>query len=198
MKVNPSFSKKIVMPASRQLLGEVAQFASLSACAGIKNSAAQARKARGNHYGEFITVDGRTRQIPVRQFVWAATHSRGTGDYTAEIVKLIQKGIHENPTPHTQITEVLYEYGTIQTGSRVMPGTAKHGTPVFAGRRGYTGLLEKIAKQMAINQYNAISELNIVGKKHNAESTKRRKGFDHPLEWTHKMENALEGWVARQ
>lgn len=199
MKINRSFSKKLEMPASKQLMREVAEFAGLCACAGIHNAPKQARKARGNHYGEFYVDDeGKVKQIPVRRFIWAATHDKSGAEYTSEIVRLIKKGIHDNPTPHTQKTDVIYDRWGIQKGFKVLPGTAQHGTPVFAGRNGYRGLLNKIAEQMAANQFNAISDLNFDGKKHNAASTVRRKGFDHPLEWTHDMEMAIQGWVARQ
>lgn len=198
MKVNSTFTKKIEMSASKQLGREVAAFSALCACAGIRNSPKQAKKARGNHYGEYYVDDeGQVKAIPVRQFIWAAVRNYGEGNYNDRIKAIIMRGIHDNPTPHTQVTEAVYEWN-VRTGSKVLAGTGKHGTPVFAGRDGYQGFLKKIAEEMSTNQYNAISELNIVGKKHNAESTKRRKGFDHPLEWTHEMENALQGWVARQ
>lgn len=198
MKVNSTFTKKIEMSASMQLGREVAEFSSLCACAGIRNSPKQAKKARGNHYGKYYVDDkGQIKAIPARQFIWAAVKNYGSGNYNDRIKAIIMRGIHDNPTPHTQVTEAVYEWN-VRTGSKALAGTGKHGTPVFAGRNGYQGFLKKIAEEMATNQYNAISELNIVGKKHNAESTKRRKGFDHPLEWTHEMENALQGWVARQ
>ena len=197
MNVKNSFTKKIEMSASKQLGREVARFSSLCACAGIRNAPTQAKKARGNHYGEFYADNGGVKQIPVRQFIWAATHNSKKADYANRIKALIMKGIHDNPTPHTQVTEAIYEWN-VQTGARVVPGTAKHGTPVFAGRAGYEGLLQKIADEMATNQYNAISDLNIIGDPHNAKSTIRRKGFDHPLEWTGAMESAIKGWVAQQ
>ena len=55
--------------------------------------------------------------------------------------------------------------------------------------------MQKIAKQMEINQFNAIETRNIVGKQHNADFTIRRKGFDHPLVWKGDMEMAIESWV---
>lgn len=184
------------MPANFQLGKEVAEFSQFAAWAGIKGSPKQARKARGNHYGEFETENGVTYSVPRRQFVWAATHNQHHGKYAEEIKRLIMKGIHDNPTPHTQKTETTYMGGAFVV--RAVPGSAKHGTPVFAGRDGYEGLLKKIAKQMETNQYNAISEVNIIGKKHNAESTKKRKGKDHPLEDTLEMLNALKSGVMKQ
>lgn len=186
------------MAASRTLGREVAEFSGLAACAGIHNAPNQAKKARMNHYGWIrIYPNMGAIQIPARQYVWAATHDRPAAKYGQEIKQIIMKGIHEKPTPHTQITEAVYAFGE-RTGSRLLPGSAQHGTPVFAGNNGYRGLLKKIAKQMEINQFNAIEEVNIIGKKHNAESTKRRKGKDHPLVDTGDMQMAITSWVTKQ
>ena len=192
MIVRRSFGKKLEIAANSQLGRELAEFSQFCACAGIHNAPEQARKARINHYGV------PSRKIPARQYIWAATHNHPASAYGNSIKDLIARGIHNNPSPHTQVTEVVYEWGVIRKGTQYVKGTGKHGTPVFAGRKGYEGLLEKIAKQMEINQYNAISELNIDGKTTNAKSTVRIKGFDHPLEWTGAMENAIKSWVARQ
>lgn len=194
MRASSSFSRKLSMAANYQLGRELAEFAGLAACAGIQGAAKQARKARGNHYGEFMTVDGVTYGVPVRQYVWAATRDRVAAKYGEEIKKLIIKGINENPTPHKQVTDFLP--GT--PVRRVVPGTAEHGRPVFAGRNGYRGLLAKIAKEMEINQFNAIEEVNIIGDKENAESTIKRKGFDHPLVDSGDMQMAIKSWVAKQ
>ena len=183
--------------ASLTLGKELAEFASLAACAGIFNSPKQARKARGNHYGEFETDEGKTYQVPVRQYVWAATRDRAGKDYGQEIKNLITKGIHDNPTPHTQKTLVRYEWGE-RVGTEYLKGTGKHGTPVFAGRNGYRGLLNKIAKQMEINQFHAIEQVNIIGKKHNEPSTIARKKKDHPLVDTGKMQMAITSRVVKQ
>ena len=197
MRVNPSFTKKLTMPANVQLGRELAEFSQLAAWAGIKGSAKQARKARGNHYGEYIIdADGGVVEIPVRQFIWAATHNQHKGKYAEEIKRLIAKGIHDNPTPHTQKTEMTFENGNFIV--RAVKGSAKHGTPVFAGRSGYKGLMENIAHQMEINQFNAISEVNIVGPKHNSPLTAKRKGFDHPLEDSMEMISALSHGVMLQ
>lgn len=192
MRANSSFSKKIEFTVSRTLLNELSGFAGLAACAGIKGKWKQARKARGNHHGEFIIdSEGQTRQIPVRQFVWAATRDRRVTPYSDEIAEIIARGIHDNPAPHTQRTELRSVEGVVKT---VAVG-AMHGTAVFAGRKGYRGLMEKIAKQMEVNQFNAIETRNIMGKQHNADSTVRRKGFDHPLVWSGDMQMAIESWV---
>ena len=196
MRVNQSFTKKLVMPASFQLGREVAEFSQFAAWAGIKGSPKQARKARGNHYGEFETENGVTYSVPKRQFIWAATHNQRHGKYAEEIKRLIMKGIHDNPTPHKQEWE--YKWNGQIWDVAYKEKTGQHGTPVFAGRDGYEGLLQKIAKQMETNQYNAISEVNIIGKKHNAESTQKRKGKDHPLEDTLEMLNALKSGVMKQ
>lgn len=193
MRINSSFTKKIEMPLNIQLTNELEGIAGLAACAGIRNNWRAARKARGNHYGEFMAVNGQVYQIPVRQYVWAATRDRVGKAYGEEIKKIIMKGIHDNPMPHTQKTEDRSINGVIKQVA--IPKSGKHGTPVFAGRNGYEGLMRKIALQMEINQFNAIEEVNIVGKKHNADSTIKRKGKDHPLVDTGKMQMAIESWV---
>lgn len=194
MRINSSFSKKILLPVNKQLTKELVGISGLAACAGIRNAPKQARKAKGNHYGEFMTLNGDVYSVPVRQYIWAATRNRADKAYGEEIKALIMKGIHDNPAPHVQVTDFLPETGV----QRVVPGTAQHGRPVFAGRNGYEGLLAKIAKQMEINQFNAIEEVNIVGKKHNADSTIKRKGKDHPLVDSGDMQMAITSWVANQ
>lgn len=189
MRADSSFSKKIEMVVSKQLENEIAVFANLSACAGIRDDEENAMKARINHYGS------KSNSIPARRFVWAATRNISFRPYGDEIAEIIAKGIHDNPSPHTQKTLAPLTSGGRQ---EVVKGSAKHGRPVFAGRRGGLGVLEKIAKQMEINQFNAISALNFVGPKNNKPSTIRIKGFDHPLEWTGEMEFALESWVEEQ
>jgi hypothetical protein len=77
------------MPLNKQLTNELMGFAGLSACAGIRNAPKQARKAKGNHYGEFMTEDGATYMVPVRQYIWAATHNRPDKAYAEEIKRLI-------------------------------------------------------------------------------------------------------------
>jgi hypothetical protein len=196
MQASSSFSRKMVIAANRQLGRELAEFAGLCACAGIQNAPKQARKARGNHYGEFMTEDGSTYYVPPRKYIWAATRNIGGAGYGEEIKRIIVKGINDNPTPHTQKT--ITEWDKDAGGYKQVAVGAKHGTPVFAGRNGYRGLLAKIAKQMEINQFNAIEEVNIIGKKHNAEITKKIKGFDHPLVNTGEMQMAITSWVAKQ
>ena len=204
MRASSSFSKKLEISVSKQLGRELARFSQLCACAGIRRSAKQARKARGNHYGEFTTDSGKTYWVPPRQFVWAATRDRQGASYSEEIKRIIIKGIHDNPKPHTQKSgwesvETINEVTGLKTTKfKQVAANAEHGTPVFAGRNGYEGFLKKIADQMATNQYNAIETRNIVGRKHNAESTIKKKGFDQPLVDSGEMEAAIEGWVMKQ
>lgn len=193
MRINSSFTKKIEMPLNIQLTNELEGLAGLAACAGIRNNWRAARKARGNHYGEFMAVGGEVYQIPVRQYVWAATHDRPAAQYSGEIKNLIAKGVNEHPTPHTQQSGWVQHGGGWDIG--YIKGTGKHGSPIFRGRKGYRGLVEKIAKQMEINQFNAIETVNIVGPHHNKPSTIKRKGKDHPLVDTGKMQMAIESWI---
>lgn len=198
MRANSSFSKKIEFAIAKPLLNELHGFAGMAACAGIKGKWKQARKARGNHYGEFIIdSEGNNRQIPVRRFVWAATRDSKVTPYSNEIAAIIARGIHDNPAPHTQEWEYKRNGQVWDVGYKEKSG--RHGTPVFAGKKGARGLMEKIAKQMEINQFNAIETRNITVQSakalSNAESTIRQKGFDHPLVWKGDMQMAIEGWV---
>ena len=190
MQVRASFSKKVEGFMSNRLREEVDTINRLSACAGIRRKPKQARKARGNHYGEFVTEDGATYQVPVRQFIQAATHNMNNnfGPYAEDIKEIIEKGIHDTTRP--QKTAL----GTDEHGN-VISENVQSAIPLFAGRKGPLGLMEKIAKQMEINQFNAIEELNIVGPKSNKPSTVKRKGFDHPLVNTGEMQMAIESWV---
>ncbi len=193
MQVRSSFSKKVNGLISNRLMREVATINSLSACAGIRKKPKQARKARGNHYGEFYTEDGATYSVPVRQFIQAATHNmnRNFGPYAEEIKEILEKGIHDTTRPQKS-TLGTNEYGNVITEN------VQSAVPLFAGRKGPTGLMEKLAKQMETNQFNAIEEINIRGKKSNAPSTTKRKGKDHPLVDTGEMQMAIEGWVEKR
>lgn len=193
MQVRSSFSKKVSGFISNRLVDEVATINHLSACAGIRKKPKQARKARGNHYGEFYTEDGATYSVPVRQFIQAATHNmnRNFGYYAEEIKEIIEKGIHDETRPQKTA------FG-LDENMNVIAENVESAIPLFAGRKGPLRLMEKLAKQMEINQFRAIEELNIEGKKHNAPSTIKRKGKDHPLVDTGEMQMAIEGWVEKR
>ena len=193
MQVRSSFSKKVEGILSNRLEEEVAIINRLSACAGIRRKPKQARKARGNHYGEFYTEDGATYSVPVRQFIQAATHNmnRNFGPYAEEIKEILEKGIHDTTRPQ-KTTLGVNEYGVIKTEN------IQSAVPLFAGRKGPMRLMEKLAKQMEINQFNAIEEINIKGPKSNKPSTIKRKGKDHPLVDTGEMQMAIEGWVEQR
>lgn len=175
---------------SNRLREEVSAINRLSACAGIRRKPKQARKARGNHYGEFYTEDGATYQVPVRQFIQAATHNmnRNFGPYADDIKEILEKGIHDTTRPQKTALG-MNEHGDVITEN------IESAIPLFAGRKGPMRLMEKIAKQMEINQFNAIEEVNIVGLKHNTPKTIKRKGKDHPLVDTGEMQMAIESWV---
>lgn len=178
---------------SDRLEREIAEINQLSACAGIYRKPKQARKARGNHYGEFETIDGATYAVPPRQFVWAATRNMNNnfGAYGDEIEEIISKGINDTTRPQ-KTAEGLDENGEVRREN------VESAIPLFRGRKGPTGLMEKIAKQMEINQFNAIETINIEGKKTNAPSTIKRKGKDHPLVDTSEMQLAIESWVEKR
>lgn len=175
---------------SYRLGREIAEINKLSACAGIRGKPKQARKARGNHYGEFETRDGAVYAVPVRRFIWAATHNMNNnfGPYAEEIEEILSKGIHDTTRPQ-KTAEGLDESGEVKREN------VESAIPLFAGRRGPLGLMEKIAKQMEINQFNAIETKNIDGPRQNKPSTIKRKGFDHPLVDTGEMQMSIEGWV---
>lgn len=194
MQVRSSFSKKVNGLISNRLKNEVATINRLSACAGIRKKPKQARKARGNHYGEFYTEDGATYSVPVRQFIQAATHNmnRNFGPYAEEIKEILEKGIHEETRPQTTAEHWDAER------MLVIRENVESAIPLFAGRKGPMRLMEKLAKQMEINQFNAIEEINIKGPKSNKPSTIKRKGKDHPLVDTGEMQMAIEGWVEQR
>ena len=200
MRLNSSFSKKIETQWFNQLDSQIRKFENTFACAGIQGDPENARKARGNHYGEFETEDGVTYSVPPRQFVFAATRDLGMGQYGEEIKKIIINGIREDRlSPHTQTTisqskaqtdRFRRDTGIIRDTQFAMPGSGTHGRALTTDK-----FWERLSKKMAQNQRNAILSRNIIGNPNNAESTKRRKGFDHPLIDTREMLNSIKGWV---
>ena len=199
MRLNSSFSKKIDAQWNNQLGSQIRKFENTFACAGIRGDEDAARKARGNHYGEFETEDGKTYSVPARRFIFAATRDLGMRQYSEEIKKIIINGIHENLSPHAQTTisqakakttRYISETGITHGKQHVYPGSGVHGTALTTEK-----FWERLSKKMAANQRDAILSRNIDGDRNNSEATKRRKGFDHPLIETREMLNAIKGWV---
>lgn len=194
MRLNSSFSKKIDTQWFNQLGSQIRKFENTFACAGIQGDPDNAKKARINHYG---CPD---RNIPARQFIWAATRDLGMGQYGEEIKKIIINGIREDRlSPHTQTTisqsraqteRFRKTTGIVRDTQFALPGSATHGRALTTDK-----FWERLSKKMAQNQRNAILSRNIIGEQHNAKSTKRRKGFDYPLIETREMLNSIKGWV---
>ena len=192
MRLNSSFSKKIEAQWNNQLGSQIRKFENTFACAGIQGDEEAARKARGNHYGEFETEDGKTYSVPARRFIFAATRDLGMGQYSEEIKKIIINGIHEDLSPHkqTNLSQSYTRSRGLGDKAKIVPKSGEHGTPLTTEK-----FWERLSRKMAANQRDAILSRNIDGNTHNAESTKKRKGFDYPLIETRQMLNAIKGWV---
>lgn len=180
--------------------GPLEEFCSNSACAGIKDDPDQARKAYGNHYGEYyLTEDGWTVPIPSRRFIDAAIHNfAGDGANqgwmnASEIERMLRKKINSRPRIQKRTTE----WGmTAQGIAGYTQKTTQRGlSPVKGKTKDYDKFFQKVADKMAERLRNAIDTRNIIGEQKNADSTVKRKGFDHVLVDTMDMRNAIEGWT---
>lgn len=187
--------------------GPLEEFCSYSACAGIKDDPDQARKAYGNHYGEYyLTEDGWTVPIPPRRFIEAAIHNfAGDGANqgwmnASEIERMLRKKINSRPRIQKRADVSVPVPGQVHaTGAPVMKSiqrTTQRGlSPVKGKSKDYDEFFQKVADKMAERLRNAIDTKNILGDRENADSTKKRKGFDHVLIDTMDMRNAIEGWT---
>lgn len=183
MRANPSFSKKIETLWNKQLGTQIRKFENTFACAGIQDDPDNAKKARINHYG------CPEKNIPARQFIWAATRDLGMGQYSNEIKKIILKGIHDKPSPRSQTT-TWENVGTYDKPKWIQKASnIQHGTPLTT-----EGFWHRLSQKMAQNQKDAILSYNFKGKRDNADSTIKKKGFNHPLVDTYEMVDSIKGW----
>lgn len=180
--------------------GPLEEFCSNSACAGIKDDPDNANKARMNHYGWYRTYpSGETRHIPSRRFIDAAIHNfAGDGANqgwmnASEIERMLRKKINSRPRIQKRTTD----WGTTAQGiaGYVQKTTQRGLSPVKGKTKDYDEFFQKVANKMAERLRNAIDTKNIIGDRENADSTKKRKGFDHVLIDTMDMRNAIEGWT---
>lgn len=187
--------------------GPLEEFCSNSACAGIKDDPDNANKARMNHYGWYRTYpSGETRHIPSRRFIEAAIHNfAGDGVNqgwmnASEIERMLRKKINSRPRIQKRTDVSVPVPGQVYaTGAPVMKSvqrTTQRGlSPVKGKTKDYDEFFQKVADKMAERLRNAIDTKNIIGDQKNADSTKKRKGFDHVLVDTMDMRNAIEGWA---
>lgn len=180
--------------------GPLEEFCSNSACAGIKDDTDNANKARMNHYGWYRTYpSGVTRHVPSRRFIDAAIHNfAGDGVNqgwmnASEIERMLRKKINSRPRIQKRTTE----WGTNAQGiaDYVQRTTQRGLSPVKGKTKDYDEFFQKIADKMAERLKRAIDKKNIIGDQKNADSTRKRKGFDHVLVDTMDMRNAIEGWT---
>jgi hypothetical protein len=152
--------------------GPLDDFCSKSACAGIRDNHEAAKKARGNHYGEYYLEDGNTTYIPVRQFIWAATKDTYDGNvgFTArEISEILTKTINAMPRVQRQALKATVKVGTtVNAWGEPTPvykdvrRTTQRALPVLKGNN-YNGVFEKLAETMRRRLVDAIEERDIVG-----------------------------------
>lgn len=152
--------------------GPLDDFCSRSAYAGIRDNYEAAKKARGNHYGEYYLEDGNTTYIPVRQFIWAATKDTYDGNvgFTAkEVSEILAKTINTMPRVQRQALVDTKKVGTRvdafgkQTNIyKDVRHTTQRALPVLKGGN-FNGVFEKLAEMMRRRLVDAIENRDIVG-----------------------------------
>lgn len=211
VRIRAELDDSLTKFASKAIQGALEDFCSHSAWAGIKDNPDAAKKARGNHYGEyFIDENGYAVAIPVRQFIWGAIKDieEGNVGFTAdEIKELMVKKINQDPKVR-KLEWRSFEYGK-RAGVQYRATTQKE-TPVLKGGN-YDKVFEKLAKKMEARLKDAILSVDIVGSdkprvggtttqqfnghkvdiRENAPSTIKQKGFDHPLIDTWEMFDSI-------
>ena len=173
--------------------GPLEEFCSHSACDGIKDDPDNANKARMNHYGwvRFYPNKGSV-MVPPRQFIQAAikdaNSDKSWGMFNAdEIRNLLVKKINKQPRVQKQ------DWGS-GTGAAYRTTLQRALSPV-KGDPNDEKYWKKVSNIMAERLRAAINSTEIVGERHNAESTKKRKGFDHVLVDTKDMIGSIKGWT---
>ena len=157
----------------KSIQGPLDELQACYACAGIRNNPSAARKARGNHYGEYyLTESGQAVSIPKRQFIWAAIKDIEDGNvgFTAtEIKDLLVKKINSNPRVQKQslvgtknVGMITNAWGETSTVYKDIRHTDKRALPVVKGGN-FDGLFEKLADKMEARLKDAILSVNIVG-----------------------------------
>lgn len=199
----------------RSIQGPLDEFCASYACAGIRDNTEAAKKAYGNHYGEYYTKNGKTAAIPARQFIWAAIKDIQDGNvgFTAKDIRdMLVKKI--NTTPRVQ----KQEWSSHGNGLYYRMTTQRALSPIKGGH--FDDLFERLAAKMKDRLVAAIDNVDIVGSnkptiggttktrrwsdrrgyvdadiRTNAPRTIAKKGFDHPLIETEEMRDSIEGWT---
>lgn len=199
-RVNISLTRKFTAALDAKMRAQLEDFASKSACAGIKNNPSAAKKARVNHHGAMST------KVPARRFITASTMNLAGADFASELRETI-KDVIQQPTARTQIKHTVTRAVRTRTGEQTDTITQDvrgnvFGRPELGRQRGPTRVLQRIANTLAENQKKAIAGRVYENgptygndPRHNVPVVAKKKGFDWPLVDSGEMLSSIKGWV---
>lgn len=200
-RVNLSLSKKFTAALDERMRTQLADFASHSACAGIRNDYDSASKARENHHGSF------SKNVPARRFITTSTSNVKGLDLGGELKSAIKEALGTAKEAGTETKNVVWKGEGLRGTDLIAPEKvysrgALFGQSSTGEQRGPIRVLRKIAQQIAENQKMIITERayesTVAGGEdpvHNAPRVAKAKGFDWPLVDSGKMFKAIKGWV---
>lgn len=177
--------KQIQVHLQQKLIEQLNDFASMSACAGIKNKPDEAVKMAINHFGN--------GDNPVRR-PWL-DYATGSGDnmknYERRLWWTIYRSLKDSSHTHQgKIERKFRDYsGVTTTTEKITVSGRLFDSGAGTARRA----LKEIAEKMAANQKKSIDDMSTF--EPNKPSTIKRKGSAQPLVWTKKSYESIKGWV---
>lgn len=193
-KVNISFKTKFEAAVDARIGRALANMEEMAVCAGIRDNKESAFKARVNHYGGVITQRKRLQDVGVTKS--GRRHIKLVTDTTQ--IRIPPRRFIDVPLEKGSwaVKDLEEKIAKILSGGRVrtvfLENGFRHDSPSSFGQGG--GLkttLKMIANQLADAQINAV----YAAQPDNAESTRKRKGFNAPLRETYDMVDSIEGWT---
>lgn len=189
MQIRQNLSRVFEGHVNAKVLRAYSALANTSACAGIRENGYAAYKARVNHHGQIVDLkNGNTAKVPPRQFINASNRASWRPENNL-IQSYLDYALKEARMPVNPATATKYQ-------DRNAPMPPQH-TLSFGTTNSARKIMKEVAKSVLGAQKKAIAakDFGRGGKKHNAQSTINRKGFDDALIETHEMEHGLEWWL---
>lgn len=181
----PDYKKQIQVHLQEKLFAQLNDFASMSACAGIKNNETCAVKMAINHFGN--------GDNPVRR-PWL-DYATGSGDnmknYERRLWWTVYRSLKDSsPTRQVKRERSFRDYSGVTTTTE---NITVSGRLFDSGAGTARRALKAIAEKMAANQKKSIDDMSTF--EPNKPSTIKRKGGAQPLVWTKESYNSIKGWV---